>query len=547
MRAAFIAPLLMAATLAQAGSGQDPAARLGALDTEYQAAAAAQRPAIEARAIAIIDGSLSAAQVDELCKSIPKGRFTRELVVYKRIRLLLHKGQYFEVLKALNEYTAEFPQGRFAADVARERGRLEALGKVQPRSIGVLFPLSGEYRAYGEQMVRALRLAIAGKGGELPEANEGNGEGVYRTAEGVSFIVRDTAADPVKAVAALDDLVLRLNVVAVIGPVFTGESVAVAARAVEFGVPVVTLSRKEGITEAGPWVFRNCLTNSMQAAALARYAMQKMGFKTFALMYPNIPYGVELANYFWDAVEALGGEVTGVEMYENDQTTFTMQAKKLAGKYYIEARQGKNDVKLPKWADGMKGYRLQKVQERDKGYVTPQIDFDAIFIPDYFDKVSMVVPALAVEDVMFSNSSKLDIEAAMKATGFKDIKPVQLLGGNGWNSDKLTERAGKGVDGAVFIDGFFAGSEVPETKTFVDEFRRLFGQTPGLLEAQAYDTARIFMEIEKTAKPATRDAMRAALLAVKDFPAASGRTTFMPNGEARKELFILAVEKAEKS
>jgi hypothetical protein len=41
--------------------------------------------------------------------------------------------------------------------------------------------------------------------------------------------------------------------------------------------------------------------------------------------------------------------------------------------------------------------------------------------------------------------------------------------------------------------------------------------------------------------------MRAALLAVKDFPAASGRTTFMPNGEARKELFILAVEKAEKS
>jgi hypothetical protein len=47
---------------------------------------------------------------------------------------------------------------------------------------------------------------------------------------------------------------------------------------------------------------------------------------------------VELTNDFWDAVVKRGGEVRGVESYDHDQKTFTEEAKRLAGRYYLEDR-----------------------------------------------------------------------------------------------------------------------------------------------------------------------------------------------------------------
>jgi branched-chain amino acid transport system substrate-binding protein len=404
--------------------------------------------------------------------------------------------------------------------------------------------MSGEYKAYGEPMMRAIRLAMAKGTPEGLDPMERMEDGVYQTADGLRFVLRDTAGDADRAARAMDELVGKHHVVAVLGPVFQGPAVSVSFKAADMGVPLLTLSRKEGITEAGPWVFRNCLTNSSQAAAMARFAVEKLEEKTFAILHPNSPYGVELANYFWDAVEALGGEVVGVESYEADQTTFTAQARRIVGKFFADAHR-KGEVKLPKWAEGLTGYRLKKVQEKYKSAIPPQIDFDAVFIPDYADKVALVVPALAVEDMMFSSASKVDLERAKKATGFATFKPVQLLGANGWNSDKLPERAGKFVDGSIFVDGFFASSEQEDTKAFVDEYRRLYGKAPGLLEAQAYDAARIFLAVLRQSKPQTRDQFRAALSAVKDFPGASGRTSFRPNGEAHKELFIITVDSGE--
>ncbi|NIQ94532.1 MAG: hypothetical protein GWN87_10185, partial [Desulfuromonadales bacterium] len=64
------------------------------------------------------------------------------------------------------------------------------------------------------------------------------------------------------------------------------------------------------------------------------------------------------------------------------------------------------------------------------------VDFDALFIPDYADRVGMIAPQLA----------------------YYGIEELPLLGINGWNSPDLLRVAGAFVEGAIFVDGFFAYS-----------------------------------------------------------------------------------------
>src|SRR5262249_57777901 len=85
------------------------------------------------------------------------------------------------------------------------------------------------------------------------------------------------------------------------------ESKRAALVADELQVPILTLTRAGKITDFGPNVFRNMLTDAAQADALAQYATKVLGYKSFAVLYPNVPYGVDLANQFWDRVVENGG------------------------------------------------------------------------------------------------------------------------------------------------------------------------------------------------------------------------------------------------
>ena len=63
-------------------------------------------------------------------------------------------------------------------------------------------------------------------------------------------------------------------------------------------------------------------------------------------------------------------------------------------------------------------------------------DFEAIFIPDEWRRVSLVAPALAVEDIVTNACDARDLERIRKTTGKKNLKTVMLLGTNAWSSGK---------------------------------------------------------------------------------------------------------------
>ena len=211
----------------------------------------------------------------------------QEPMAFKRALTLAHIGDP-QAQGALEDALTRYPQGAAApqAREALERLRARAAQEQKPGAIGLLIPQSPDsFSAYGKAALEGFKLGLG---------------------ESVHFIVRDTKGDPAEAKKAVDDLAAQ-GVLAIAGPILSNEAEAAAARAQELGIPIVTLTKAEGITRVGPYVFRNMLTDSAQARALAHYAVDLRGYKRFAVLYPDVEYGKQMMSLFWDQVESKGG------------------------------------------------------------------------------------------------------------------------------------------------------------------------------------------------------------------------------------------------
>jgi ABC-type branched-subunit amino acid transport system substrate-binding protein len=124
---------------------------------------------------------------------------------------------------------------------------------------------------------------------------------------------------------------------------------------------------------------------------------------------------------------------------------------------------------------------------------------------------------------------------------FYDFKNITLLGSNGWNSKDLLKIGGRFVEGGVFVDGFFSGSTDPVVQSFVERYRTRYQTDPTIFAAQSYDITRMVLAALQKGI-ASGPALRDYLLTVKDFPGASGRLNFTPEGEAEKKLFIIQIK-----
>lgn len=523
--------------LEQAAQAAEKASLFGqALQISVDLAGNARTPEAQQAAVArvqqLVEGRAGFMDVARVMEDLSPSNPAWPVLSFKLARIYYHLRDWTRLEETLNRFLAEAPNHPFAGQARELLARATRRVEVRTRTVGVLLPMSGKYKAVGEAVLRGVKLALAGSDVEL--------------------VVKDTQGDVNVTGQALEQLAFDEGAIAVLGPITSDESRRAALLAEELQVPLLTLTRQEDITDIGPFIFRNMLTNSAQARAIADFAMKQKGFKSFAMLYPNLPYGVELANDFWDHVVQNGGQVRGAETYDHDQTTFTSEAKKLVGRYYLEDRldyvEGVREVQQQ--TTGQDAFRKRKAMEKMKGNVEPIVDFDAIFIPDEWKRVSLVAPALAVEDIVTNACDARDLERIRKTTGKKDLKTVMLLGTNAWSSAKgasglpeLVERGGKFVTCSVYVDGFFVDSQRPATQRFVKAYRKEYSADPSLLEAYGYDSARMVRQLlESKQPPKSRGEFREALTNLKDFDGATGKTAFDEKREARKPLFLLSVD-----
>ncbi|MBN1206147.1 MAG: penicillin-binding protein activator [Myxococcaceae bacterium] len=507
-----------------------------ALDIRVELAGGAKTPEAQAAAVArvekLVEGRAAFVDVARVAEALSPRHPAWPVLTFKLARIYYHLRDWTRLEETLQRFLRETPDHPFAGQASELLARATRRVEVSPKTVGVLLPMSGRYKPIGEAVLRGVQLALNGSDVEL--------------------IIKDTQGEVMVAGQAMEQLAFDEGAIAVLGPLLPEDSRRAALVAEELQVPLLTMTRVEGITQIGPHVFRNMLTNSAQAEAMADYAVNVRGFKRFAVLYPNLSYGVEMANGFWDEVLERGGVIRGAERYAHDQTTFTAEAKKLVGRYYLEDRldymEGVREIN----ASDQDAFRRRKAIDKLKSGLEPVVDFDAIFIPDDWTRVSLIGPALAVEDIITNACDPRDLERIRKTTGKRDLKTVTLLGSNTWSSPKgrsglpeLVERGGKFVTCSVYVDGFFIDSQRPATRRFVNAFRDAYkdiDKDPGLLEAIGYDSALMLRQIIEKQRPRTRGELRDALSNLKNFEGATGRTSFNEQREAVKPLFLLSVE-----
>ncbi|MEL7370467.1 MAG: penicillin-binding protein activator [Myxococcota bacterium] len=475
----------------------------------------------------LIDGKLSANSLRALADSLPGREFPAARVNAKLAMLLEHSGNAQSARSTLERYLATWPTGEFAETARRRLERIDAQQQVQPGTLGVLLPLSGRHKAFGRLALQAIKLGLGLRGRST------------RTPSGVKVVIVDTKSDAAVAADGVDALVEKHGVQAILGPIFRYEAERSAFRAQALGVPLLTISLAENLPKIGPYVFRNGVTAEDQVKALVAHSMDVMGMRTFAILYPRHPYGEELTHLFWDEVERKGGEIRGAEAYDVDTTTFTKQVRRLVARQDLELRADFRKAR-DECENQPNTYRQARCRSRVAKELPPIIDFEGLFVPHYPPTISMISAALAAEDIIVEQDPRR-LGIIEKTLG-RTVKPVTLLGANGWNSSKVLERSGRNVENAIFTDGFFAGAEQKDVAEFVIDYRKRFNRTPRLYpEALFFDSARIMSKV-LSERPATREEVRQALTDVRDFPGVTGSTSFNGSNVAQRPIQILKIK-----
>jgi ABC-type branched-subunit amino acid transport system substrate-binding protein/predicted negative regulator of RcsB-dependent stress response len=410
--------------------------------------------------------------------------------------------------------------------------------------LGVVLPLSGPYASYGEESLRGVLLAAGVFDATLPSDSidwqqepKQRGAPTGRAGEAgrgeppagrIRVLIRDSGGDPARASAAVRALADEDDVVAIVGPLRSGESEAAARAAEDAEIPLIALTTREDVPRDRPNVFRLRTTPADELRYLVDYAFEKQGARRFAVLYPEDGYGRGMRDHFWRMVEDRDGFVVGVSSYDPNATDFGDAIRRMIGfELLTRSERGalaereaflRRSRRLPTEHAALAREIAADLIGPESELLPPIVDFDALFIPDGYGKIGLIAPQLA----------------------FNGLVGVQLLGPGEWNHPDLIAIAQEHVSGAVISALFDPNSRFPFVATFVDDYRAAFGTEPDAYSAHAYDAANLVL-VQLAKGRQTREDVRKGILRTQSYPGASGVISLSPDGNARKRPFLLRV------
>jgi ABC-type branched-subunit amino acid transport system substrate-binding protein len=467
--------------------------------------------------------ALDAGQLDLASQRVKRAEsLVRSDLEQGQLRLLTER---LLVLREIAESESELPPLRELAALARPRTD-GAQG-----TVGVVLPLSGEFGSFGQDSLRGILLAadlfaedekVAGLADYPDEGMESS------RVRDIRLVVRDTEGDPLKAAAAIRELAEDPSIVAIVGPIFSAESLGAAEAAENAGVPLIALSTKEEVAAGRTQVFRTRTTPGDEVGVLVAYAFDQLEAKRFAVLYPETRYGRGMRKLYWDAVTARGGKMVAASSYDAEATDFSRAIRDMIGYRFLTNTERKA---LAERREILRAARLLDPPDagllREAAYsvlgpegvpLPPIVDFDVLFIPDTSEKIALIAPGLA----------------------FHEIRDVRLLGSNDWLDPELLRVARQHVSGSVISTPFYAESDIPIVADFVERYKNTFDEVPSAYAAQAFDATNLIL-VQLASGRSDRAGIRKGLLNIRAYPGSTGVLTMRPDGNARRRPFLLGV------
>lgn len=298
----------------------------------------------------------------------------------------------------------------------------------------------------------------------------------------VRVITYDDKGEKPEAGTAVTRLVTRDGVVAVLGEVASGLSLVAAPICQEYGVPMISpSSTNPEVTEKGDMIFRVCFIDPFQAFACAKFAREYEGLKAAkaaVLFDQTSPYAVGLQEEFAKAFVQQGGEIVSSEAYQKGDPDFSAQ--------------------------------LTTIRASEP---------DVIFIPGYYTDVG-------------------NIAIQARKLGIK----VPLLGGDGWDSEKLGEIAGDSINGCFYSNHYAPEGPDPRVQEFMKKYKDRYKGTPDCLAGLGYDSAKILCDAIGKAGSLKGADIAAQLTKTKDFEGVTGKISIDEKRNAIKPAVILEMK-----
>lgn len=321
--------------------------------------------------------------------------------------------------------------------------------------IGGLAPLTGNNSQYGIAVNNGAKLAL----------EKINAEGGINGKQ-IEYICLDEKGDPAEALNAYKRLVDNEEVLAILGDVTSGPSVAVAQKAADDNMPMLSPTGTSlDITTQGTSVFRACFTDPQQGERMAQYASEKLGAKTAAILYDSgSDYSRGTAQAFESEAIDLGLEITASEGYQTDASDFNAQ--------------------------------LTKIKQNEP---------DVIMAPCYYN-----------------DAAKIIVQAKNLGIG------STFIGSDGWDGtlEQVDASNVSKLNDSYYCSQYDPNSEDAEMKSFSEEYKKQYPDTAlNMFSVLGYDGMYILADAIKNAKSTDSNAIIDSLRET-DYNGLSGNTKF---------------------
>lgn len=306
----------------------------------------------------------------------------------------------------------------------------------------------------------------------------------------LKLVKGDNKSDSGESTNVATKLVTQDKVVTLLGPVTSTNVLAAVPVATQFKVPIITSSGtnpKVTVDDSGKtreWAFRTCFIDPFQGFVAANFALNSLKAKTAAIYIDkNSDYSKGLAEVFEKTFTEKGGKIVAKEGFTTDDKDFRATLTKI--------KATKPDV---------------------------------LFVPAYYEQDGLI--AKQARELGYTNP---------------------ILGGDGWDSDKLLQIAGaKALQEVYFVNHYSAQDTDPKVVKFVNDYKAKYNSVPDALAALGYDTAYLLADAIQRAGSADPAKIRDALAATKGFSGVTGNVSLDEKHNPVKGAVVLSFDKEGK-